>query len=458
MNQLFKQGFKAGLRDLLKGDSLRSTLIRDSLGSMAFRSLDVLISFAMGVVLARVLGAENYGVFGYVVAIITILRIPAEFGLPTLVMRETAKNIARSEWGFVKGIWRWATLMIGTLTVVIVLGVLVSSGLWEKRISQTQIETLYWGLLLIPLIALGTLRGAQLRGVKKVLLANLPEQILTPAFVVILILAAREIFIRKLNSADAMIIYAIAAAGAFLIGIILLSRNTPPEVPKATPAYNGRKWFISALSLAGVNGLIIISKQVSIIILGFFVVNSAEIGLYKTAVQFSTLAAFGIQVINLVISPQLASMFAKNEMKRMQKVVTASTRVIVLINLVIVTIMLFFGKPILRLTFGPEYIGSYTSLLIILVGQTINSVTGTVASLLNMGDKEKSTVTAVAISTVVNISLNLLLSPKYGIEGAATATSISLIVLNVLLWWMVKKAFGINSLPFNFKKHSKLME
>jgi O-antigen/teichoic acid export membrane protein len=455
MNLLFEHGFKEGLRDLLKGNTLKATLIRDSIGSLAFRSLDVLVSFAMGVVLARALGAEDYGIFGYVTALITVLRVPAEFGLPTLVMRETAKNIAKSQWNLVKGMWRWATLMIGSLTAILIVGVLISSEIWGAKFSPQQIDTLYWGLLLIPLISLGRLRAAQLRGVNKVLLGNLPELILTPTFVILLVFAAKAILARHLDAADAMVINSIAAAGAFIIGAILLVKNTPPEVKPASPTYMGKSWFVSALSLAGVNGLNVISKQVSILILGFYVTSSADIGVYKTAIQFSTLAAFGLQVITMVISPQLAMMFARNEKKRMQRVVTVSTRVILLINFLIMLVMIFLGKPILKLTYGPEYVGAYLPLTIILVGQTINSATGTVAPLLNMGDKEKSTVLAVAISTVVNIGLNMLLSPKYGINGAAIATSISLIVLNVLLWWMVKKSFGINSLPFTFGKHNK---
>jgi hypothetical protein len=92
----------------LNKDSLRSTLVRDGMGSLFLKAGYILLTFGTTVLLARGLGAQDYGVFSYVYALISLLSIPAQFGLPTLVVRETAQAMARKEYGFVQGVWLWA--------------------------------------------------------------------------------------------------------------------------------------------------------------------------------------------------------------------------------------------------------------------------------------------------------------------------------------------------------------
>jgi O-antigen/teichoic acid export membrane protein len=46
------------------------------------------------VLLARMLGAEGYGIYAYAFALVTLLAMPAKAGLPQLVVRETARGVA----------------------------------------------------------------------------------------------------------------------------------------------------------------------------------------------------------------------------------------------------------------------------------------------------------------------------------------------------------------------------
>jgi len=61
---------------------------------------------------------------------------------------------------------------------------------------------------------------------------------------------------------------------------------------------------------------------------------------------------------------------------------------------------------------------------------------------------EKDTALGLAISAVLNVLLNLILIPKFSMAGAAAATSISMIVWNLLLWCLVWKRLGIDSSVF----------
>ena len=73
---------------------------------------------------------------------------------------------------------------------------------------------------------------------------------------------------------------------------------------------------------------------------------------------------------------------------------------------------------------------------------------GSVGIILNMTGHERYAASGAAVGALSNIFLNVLLIPRFGISGAATATAISLAVWNLLLVWWVYKHVGILSTAF----------
>jgi O-antigen/teichoic acid export membrane protein len=191
----------------------------------------------------------------------------------------------------------------------------------------------------------------------------------------------------------------------------------------------------------------VINKWVSLIILGLFV-PSAQIGIYRVAVQMAVLADFGLQVVNPVIAPQIARLYALGDQRRLQRLATNSARMTLLVNVIITMGFLLLGRQFIRLFFGTEFSPAFPALLILLVGGVINSLTGAVAFFLNMTGHEKETLLARLVATFVSIILTFLLSPVWGILGAAVGSSIPLIVWNVMLWDLARKRLKVNSLAF----------
>jgi len=135
----------------------------------------------------------------------------------------------------------------------------------------------------------------------------------------------------------------------------------------------------------------------------------------------------------------------------LQHLATQGAQTLLAFNLFITGFFVLFGKSFLRLVFGKDFVFSYFPLLILLIGQLVNSTVGTVGALLNMTGHEKDTAIGMTLSAVINIVLNLTLIPHYGTKGAATATTISMITWSILLWYLVRKRLGINSMAFNFR-------
>src|SRR5690606_18212886 len=120
-------------------------------------------------------------------AITTILATPAQVGLPQLIVRETAKAKAKQDWRLMAGVWIWGNQYVVTfslLSAAVGLILIKASGEW---LGTERGNALTISLALIPLIALGNLRSASLRGLGNVISGQLPEHILRPTILVVLI-------------------------------------------------------------------------------------------------------------------------------------------------------------------------------------------------------------------------------------------------------------------------------
>ncbi len=430
---------------LFAGDDLRAQLVRGGFGSLALKLASAGLAFALTIVLARALGPTGYGVYAYVFALVSIIAIPAELGLPTLVVRETAGAHADEQWGLMRGVWRWSAAAVGALagTVALVAGTLAWS--LADRFTGEQLATFAWGLLLVPLIALGNLAGAALRGLRNVLQGQLPELVLRPAVFVALSAAALLSGSGRFTADTAMALHVAGAASALAVGAWLLARARPAQVARAPlPEYESQRWLGSALPLALVAGMYLIHQQTDIVVLGLFM-GSGDVGAYRVAAQAATFVAFGLQAVNTVVAPQFARLYGARDIARLQWVATFSARVILVLTVPVAGLLVFFGEAVIELVFGAAYAPGYAALGILAIGQLFNAAFGSVGFLLNMTGHERDTARGMAIAVAVNLVLNVALIPRFGLEGAATATALTLALWNLLLWNAVRARLGIDS-------------
>ena len=433
------------LRAIISGKGLNSRLARSGAGNVIISAASTLLSFGTGVLLARFMGPAQYGLYAYYYEIFMVLAIPAQFGLPTLIVRETAKDLENQAWGKIKGLWRWSsniTLITLFLAFLIVIYIII-----DNSVAKTQLLTLLWGFALVPIASFAGLRGAALRGLHKVIKGQLPELIILPGLFFIFILLFNFFAKSPLLPSSAFLLQVIAALIAFIIGAILLIKSSPKELGLATPLYETKKWLSSVMALALLSGMSVLNKRITIILLGILS-NSTQIGIFKVAVQIAGLAEFGIRVMNPVIAPEIASLHQQHDQARLQKLATISTRVIMLFNFFVTVGFAVIGRWFLEFFYGAEYISAYSIVLILLIGQLVNSSTGAVAMFLNMTGYEKDTTFARGVSLVITVGLIFAFTPLMGMQGTAIAVTIALIVWNILLWWLVRKRLKINCLPF----------
>lgn len=427
--------------------SLAGSLVRGFVGTAGIKAAHGLLAFATSVVLAKALGSAALGVFSFVIAVAQMLATPGLLGIPGLAIREIAVANARKDFGRMRGFIRWAQGTIGlmSLGIAVVGGVLLVA--FGDRLEPVKLACFWLGLLLIPLISLNALRGSMLRGLRKVVLGQLPEQVIRP-LVLLCLLLALPLLGRPVDSPFvALAIHISAVTIAFLIGFALFFKYRPAELQTARPVSEGSVWLRSSIPFGLTALMQMINGKTDILMLGIFR-EDAEVGIYRVAIQVAALVVFGLQVVNAIQGPHIAHLYAKGDMQRLQKMITRSSQIVLMIALPTVLAIVVAGPTMIRIVFSPEFEASYLPLVIICVGQLVNASLGSVGWLLNMTGHEKDVTRSIFVGASVNVILNLLLTPRWGAVGAAIATAATLIVWNVIMWRKVRERIGIEPSPF----------
>jgi O-antigen/teichoic acid export membrane protein len=105
--------------------------------------------------------------------------------------------------------------------------------------------------------------------------------------------------------------------------------------------------------------------------------------------------------------------------------------------------LLALGAPLLWL-FGPQFVQGYPVMLILVVGFLFRSSMGPAEFLLNMLGQQRLCAAVLMTTALLNIGLNFALVPAFGLPGAATATSISLVVAALLNYLVASRRLEID--------------
>tara|TARA_R110002074_G_scaffold304679_2_gene475934 strand:- start:8923 stop:10296 length:1374 start_codon:yes stop_codon:yes gene_type:complete len=443
--------FKSWLNHVLaqsRGDGLRARLIRGGLGSAGVQALSRVLALALGIVLARGLGAEGYGTYAYAFAIMSLLMVAAEAGVPTLLLREVAAAHGQQRWGLLRGalIWSGQLVLLASASVSVV-GLLVLSVMTES-LSAAQLYTTLLMLLVLPLAALAKTIARAMQGLDRVVIGQAVDMLLRP-LLVLLGVGPLFLFAPALRQPQYAMAAQLAAAGiVLLVGWWMLSRYQPAASRTESVEYKSRQWLRSALPFMLIGGAGIINNQADIIMLGWFG-SAVDVGIYRVAVQGATLVAFGLQAANAVVAPQFARLYAQGDMEKLQRLVTASARVVLLVALPLALAFVFAGGTIVTWVFGAEYTASHLPLAILALGQLTVATIGLTGPLVSMAGFESVVSKAIWVSALLNIGLNLFLIPIFGVTGAAASTAITVSLWHGFLFVFAKKEMNIIVFPIN---------
>lgn len=430
-----------------RGQSLRGELLRGSVASIVIKTSSMLLTLVLAIVLARTLGVAGYGTYSFAYALVSLLAVPAQLGLPSLVVRETAKACEQKDWALLAGLWQWSTRGVLILSGVIASASVTLLIILRTRIETNLMETIAIGLVLVPLVALGNLRGAALRGLHKIVAGQLPEFILRPVFLILI--CALLSSTSSATPQTSMAAHAAAATAALVIGAFMLLRYRPAELRSVAERKSEfAAWRQAVIPLGLLAAMQMVNLQIGVIALGFLS-NPEEAGIFRAVMQVSVLLAFAIRTTEAVITPQIARLHARSDIASIQKLSTISARANLFLTAPLAIIILIWGGDILSIALGSDFAPGHAALSIVIIGRLLHAAMGPLEHLLTMTNHERSTSKGLVLSAAINIALNVLLVPFWGAIGAAIASTIGVIVWTLLLRASVFRTIGVRCSAFS---------
>lgn len=198
------------------------------------------------------------------------------------------------------------------------------------------------------------------------------------------------------------------------------------------------------------NSIYFIMQWTDTIMLGMLrTVN--EVGVYNVTLKVAPITSISLLAINSIAAPKFAEFYGKGDMKGLEKTVHHSTKIIFWSSFPILLIFFIFPSWILGL-FGEEFKAGVYALLLLTIGQFVNAISGSVGYFLTMTGKQNIHQKILLIAITMNIIINALLIPKYGINGAAFASFICMVFWNLSMVFYIKKEFNFFMLYIPYVK------
>lgn len=436
---------------LAKNEGDRKKLSKVILPSFFIHFIAGLLYILTFLILTRKLGARQYGILTYSFAIVTLIANLSMSGINLMAVREPAALLSTRKTGLWKGFYLWSFrfVMVVCITIPLLAAGFIWSATWVFHIMNPSVYTLpiLFALAAVPFYCLMMYYSSWLRGQYKTVLSFLPDNIIKPAFFLVILIS-----LFQFNIWTAILARDLSFAAAFLFAIVAFFRTTKTGGIK--PEYNTPAWKSSLKALFLLIALGSINSRLDIIMLGFFK-NASQVGIYNGADRVAASIAIFQILMNQISAPSISRLHALNDMKKMQELVTKITRWVTLLSLLVFLVLLFSGKSILAYL-GANFIHGETALIIICFGQLVGVAFGPVGNFTITTKNEKINIFFALLKMALIILLNIILIPIMGINGTAIATAISIILGNAGMFIIIKRKTGISTWVFGktaVKKH-----
>jgi O-antigen/teichoic acid export membrane protein len=396
--------------------------------------------------LARLLGSSEYGVYSLSLTWISVLAVLAILGQDSSVVRFIPRYIHHGQWGQLRGLRRGVHLMVLASSGAVTLLMALSIHLFRARLHASLAHTLWVACLLLPVLTQLHLSGALHRGLKRAVSFGVFNSVLRPLLVLALVTGLVVGLGFRLTAPWAMGISICAVLGAWILSELTLGRAWPRQARRATAVFETRAWMTLGRHLFLLSAISIVLGRVDVMILGGMM-GAQRVGPYFAAVQLANLAAYGLNAVNTILAPMIAEKHVAKDHSGLRMLVRRAAWLTFAVTCVIALGTAGFGRWLLSL-FGAGFVVAYVPLLIVLAGQFVNASMGPVGYLMTMTRHERPAALFSGASACINVLLSLLLIPKLGLTGAAIAAATSMIAWNVSALIFVRRKLAINPTVF----------
>ena len=251
------------------------------------------------------------------------------------------------------------------------------------------------------------------------------------------------------GSADAVTAsWALLAAVWFtgMLQLVLLNWHLRKEVPSGKRKFAWGLWLRTSLPIFLVESFYMLLTNTDVQVLSRYSTPD-EVGVYYAAVKTLALMSFVPFAISAAAAHRFTEYDTNGEHERLASLVRDTVQWSFWPSLLAAVGLIAIGKPLLWV-FGPEFTAGWPLMFILVIGLMARASVGPVDRVLNMLGHQNMCATVYAVAFGMNLALNFALIPRFGMLGAAWATTIALVVESALLYMAARERLGLHVFIF----------
>lgn len=428
-------------------------IIRGSFSSFLIRIIGRIMGYVFVVFVTRNFGSGLIGMHALSITLLSIVTVVGKLGMNTAVMRFVAEYSAQRKWARVGDVYNRSLKILLPLNVALVLVFFFNANGIAHYIFNKEYLAPFFKIIafaIAPKVIL-LLHSGCIRGIKKIKEYAFLENAAIPSIATV-ILIVYLLFDRN-NRYVSVLSYTASVYIVSIFSVYLWKRTMKlnrialrSKIDKDEKVAI-KELFSVAFPMLFTHSLTTIMGWIDIIMLGIFRTES-EVGIYHVVLKISLFTTIVLLAINSIAAPKFAELYGLKNMSGFEQIARRATKLLFWATVPIVIVIFAFPTKILGF-FGVEFKIGLHALLILTFGQFINAISGPVGNILQMTGHQKTFRNIIVIATVLNVVLNIILIPRYGINGAAIASLTSKIFWNITSVIYVKYFFGFITLPLS---------
>ena len=417
---------------------MQNELLIKSIMTMFVQGAGQLTAFISAVLLARYFSVSQYGQYMFGVTAATITAVIATLGADGILARswgwsDKSGSARMTEVFFIHNwFWRKGMFILSVFIVLCLIGIFMVD-------PHPDLIEVFAFLFAFPFLIANLLQSFYIAN-RKVVKANLIQLFMRIIMLVIVVVFLSLPLFRSWPSLLVSVMFF-----AILIYMIVLWLNVSSHYGFKIKQPTGRNLPFMLLKWGN-----LLLSQIDIVLLKLFS-NNQSIAYYAVALQLSALVVFVLNAVSANILAQVAHDYKKLSHHDFQCKITEYTRVIFSLSFVVIVALISTGYWI-ALLYGRTYTEAYSLFCVLMIGQVINVLCGSVFTILNMSGHEKTTCRVFYVALLINVVFGISLIPFWHAYGVAVASVIAMAFWNITLLAIVLQRLKINPTIFTRRK------
>jgi O-antigen/teichoic acid export membrane protein len=438
--------------DFLKGDgSDRHAAGRMAVSTFAVRIAGAALAYLSQIVLARLLGAHDYGLYSVAWTFVIILGVMACGGFSTSASRFIPQYQQNGDMARLRGFLRTSRQMaflLGGAAAVTGIGCVA---LFRSFLDPSYFQPLTVVLLALPFFAFGLVQDGIARSYDWSSLAMLPTYIWRPLAILFLLVCAVLAGFQP-DALTAAVVAVVATVMVALYQFLHLRRRLSPCVPRGPRQTEFGSWLAVSMPMLMVDGFLQLITSADVIMVSFFQ-HPDEVAVYFAASKTLALVHFVYFAVRAASAHRISSFTHNEDLSGLAGYMRQAT-LWTFCPSVAAGAGLLLIAPLLLALFGSDFESGYELIALLMIGVLARASVGPADALLTMTGHQKTCAGIYAGTFFLNVILNLILIPLLGLAGAAIATSIAILFEATALAVVAKRKLNITTfvLPLLFSR------